>query len=449
MIGQQLYDPFGTGGVTSVAGVSPIVGDPEPVIQLAPTYYLTSGDLASGDSGEAGGLANMAIEMWFHTSSVTPTGGDFIAYGPVADGSNRQWQLELGATGLVTFLVRSASLTNLSVTAAASLLPSTWYHLVGSLTEATSRDLYINGSLAASAGWNDSIQVSDFTAGSSDLRIGDAAGVATFRYADIAFYRHSLSAARVLAHFTAGLQRGFPTQNSGSRISAVLDSVGSKAPRRIGTGVRSLTDRYMTGQAPLDAIREARAAEAVDSVFFSAADGTLVFLAADHRSSSPYNTVQATFGDGAGELPYVDVTIDYSDSFLTNEYSITREGSAKTPGQTQTASDAASIARYLKRPQSGTGLPLISDTDSANIAAALLAKYKTPLTRITSISFTTALPDVTEALFRRELGDKIRVLRTPPGGGARISQDLWIQKVEISGANDAKPWSVRWGVSPV
>src|SRR5207302_328309 len=69
-------------------------------------------------------------------------------------------------------------------------------------------------------------------------------------------------------------------------------------------------------------------------------------------------------------------------------------------------------------------------------------------TRITSITLSTATPAVAEAVFRRDLGDRIRLLRTPPGSGARIDQTLFIHKIEIS-ATPAAPWTIRWGVSPL
>jgi hypothetical protein len=48
-----------------------------------------------------------------------------------------------------------------------------------------------------------------------------------------------------------------------------------------------------------------------------------------------------------------------------------------------------------------------------------------------------------------ELGDKVTVIRTPPGGGARISQDLWIDSIELSASNDGGPMTCKVGVSPV
>jgi hypothetical protein len=41
------------------------------------------------------------------------------------------------------------------------------------------------------------------------------------------------------------------------------------------------------------------------------------------------------------------------------------------------------------------------------------------------------------------------VLRTPPGGGSRIDQTLTIQKIDVSGANNGQPWTIRWRLSPL
>jgi len=46
------------------------------------------------------------------------------------------------------------------------------------------------------------------------------------------------------------------------------------------------------------------------------------------------------------------------------------------------------------------------------------------------------------------LMDRIRILRTPPGGGARIDQQVFIQRIEMSGNPDGPP-SCTLGVSPV
>jgi hypothetical protein len=247
---------------------------------------------------------------------------------------------------------------------------------------------------------------------------------------------------------------GVAQEVTGERVGDILDiSASGHAPRNLYVGSRVVTQSYFGGQATLDELRKAVAADNVDAMLFVGASGEWTFLDAGHRGSAPYNTVQATFGDAGGtELPYLDLAVDESDSFLFNEWNVTREQGAKVAGdlgETKTAMDATSVSRYFTRPASLTDVPVWVDSDSTAIATAMLAKYKEPAPRITSITLNTLDANTAQEVFRRELGDKIRVLRTPPGGGARIQEDLWIQKIEITGANDGGPWSVRFGVSPV
>jgi hypothetical protein len=286
------------------------------------------------------------------------------------------------------------------------------------------------------------------------MKVGDLTANMDVRYAAIATYTRFIGANRIAAHYTAGVSQGVVAAKPRQRIHDILDrSASVHAPRNINAGSRNVTETYFVGQPPLDELRKAVAADNVDAMLFIGSSGEWTFLDAAHRSSSPYNTVQSTFGDAGGsELPYLDLTLDGSDAFIFNEWNVTREQGRKLTndlGETKTATDATSISRYFNRPASLTDVPVITDTDSTAIATAMLAKYKDPMVRITSISFNTLDSGTALEVFRREIGDKIRVLRTPPGGGARIQEDLWIQKIEISGANDGAPWSVRFGVSPV
>lgn len=442
-----------TGGASLVTD-GPIIGTDEPAIRLPALDYLTTGDMSSGDAGDAGGLTGFTIELWFRTPTVGAS--QTIAQGPTAHAAlpNRQWTLLLTAAGKIQFSFVNTSNTTLTATGNTVLQTGQWYHLAGMSDSGTAR-VYVNGVqdaavIAGGAPWNDGL-----VAGSADMRIGGSGNGYILDFANVAFYRYALSATRVNAHYVAGTQRGFPSiQSTGARIGAVLDSVSSSAPRNLDSGGRvhsfdALTSRYMTGQPALDPIRETLVYEALETAFFCGADGSLIFLDSSHRASAPYNTVQATFGDGAGELAYTDITLDYSDSYLTNIVNVTREGSSESPGQVQTASDTASRLRYRDRPTSLDGIPAKDDGTCALIASDMLAKYKQPLQRITSITFSPLDPDVALAVFRREIGDKIRVLRTPPGGGARIQQDVWIQKIEVAGSNDGTPLSVRWAVSPL
>ena len=78
-----------------------------------------------------------------------------------------------------------------------------------------------------------------------------------------------------------------------------MDDSGVPYLDEIGTGVRTVQPVRKNGQSPLEEIRNTLRAEAGDSMFFFKGDNTATFLPADHRSSSPHDTAQATFGDAA------------------------------------------------------------------------------------------------------------------------------------------------------
>jgi len=258
-------------------------------------------------------------------------------------------------------------------------------------------------------------------------------------------YRHALTATRVQAHYDAARNRGFRRGDfCDERAAKILDVIDSTAPRSLRHGSHEMTGAYMVGQSALEELRACRDAESVDAMLFIGRDGTIVLRDAAHRSQSPWNTSQGTFGDGASELPYTDLSVDYSDSFLSNDWNVS--ASTNTAGP-QNASDATSIAQYGKRTTNVT-LPIIVASEAAVVANSLLAKYKNPMLRITSITPKVSDPDTAANVFARDLGDRITVVRRPPGGGT-ITQSVFIQKITVDG-DPSTPWPrVRWGLSPL
>jgi hypothetical protein len=416
----------------------PINGnDPSPyaAITLGTGVSMDSENTDIGRAPQMDGLNVMAAEAWVNLSAL-PSTNDLLFASP----SGGSWGLKVTTGGSLQFFARNASTT---FTASATATTGAWIHVVGVVTGSATL-LYVNGLQAGSASFSGTM--GDGSAG--HFSVGSILTTnTTVNPASVAIYRHSLTAARVAAHYAAGVSRGFARgQLAGERMGRLLDSVRSQAPRNLLAGSRPLAGQWTgNGQGTLDALREVENAEAVDAVMFIASDGTITFLDGGHRSTSPWNTVQAVFGDAGGtELDYMDIQVDYSDSFIANEWNVTRAG-----GTVQTASDATSQSQYLRRPQNITGLKLRDDSDAADVAADMLAKYKDPFVRVLSITPKTMDVNVADAVFSLEIGDKVTVKLTPLGGGARFSQDLWIQSIQI----DADPASiyphVRLGVSPV
>jgi hypothetical protein len=230
------------------------------------------------------------------------------------------------------------------------------------------------------------------------------------------------------------------------QLGAILDLIGSRASRRFGltSPVGNLAALSLTGQSALEAIGSVMSAEASDSGFFATVDGSLVFLPRDHRAGSPYNTVQAFFrDDGGAGLPYLHCELDYSDSFLFNSWTISRAG-----GATSISTDAASIASYGTRSNSRLELPFTTDGQVSILADTMRDKYKLPMIRATTIRPKMSDGDTAQNVLGRELMDRVRVLRTPPGGGAPVDQELFIQQIEFSGA-PGRPIACTLGVSPL
>lgn len=384
-------------------------------------------------------LTSLTIEMW--VKSAVGVGGLPAIFGPAIDGSfNPQFSLKANGSNLLEFKLWNDSAASGTVTAATVITDGIWHHIVGVLSGGT-MTLYMDAVILGTASLSGKIAA---VPSSSFVSISPV----SLRFVDeVAIYRYALTADRIMAHYAAGVARGFATgQASGARIGAILDAAGSHAPRDLQAGQRTVTGRYMAGQDPLSELRIAETAEAVDAVLFVSRGGEVTFLDAAHRSSAPYDAPVVTFADDdtVDALKYTDLQVDYSDSYLANDWSVTRTG-----GTIMQATDSASVDRYLSRPQSLTDLALTDDSDAQDVADEMLAKYKAPFLRVTSISPRTSDLEAFLPIMTRDVGDRIRVIRNPPGGGDPIDTEVFLQGIGITqSVSDPFP-NVTWGVSPV
>lgn len=157
---------------------------------------------------------------------------------------------------------------------------------------------------------------------------------------------------------------------------------------------------------------------------------------------------EATFGDdpAAGELPYVDLVLEYDKNEIRNDIKVTRTGGSSSGS---TASDATSIGKYFKRPFS-VSTWLTSDTWTQDLADYLLAEYKEPKLRIREVILNGRMDtDLWPHLLVREVSDQIVIKRRPPGGGATITQTSWIESIEhkIQPSDSGWDWETVWSVS--
>lgn len=228
------------------------------------------------------------------------------------------------------------------------------------------------------------------------------------------------------------------SENSGARVSRILDSVGwSATDRVIATGDTTLQATTLEGPAwtELSLVQDTELGELyIDTagrVFFR----NRLAILEDTRS----NTSQATFGDESGELRYESVSVNYDDADLINLARIARTG-----GSTQTAQDTESQTLYLVHTHERTDLLMETDGAAADYAGWLIQQAADPELRFGSMTISPRRNDATEEnnlfaqVLGRQFGDRITIIRRPPGGGADIERDVFIRGV----SHDVGP--LRW-----
>jgi hypothetical protein len=442
LIGEHLTQ--GGSSQSGATGAGVVVGQEElPAYHILTTTAYHSAVLEPGQSGDVGGLSAFTIEFGVSLNVAAPTVNWSLWRGPLS-GTNVTWQVLLNTSRQIVLLARNSGGTTSTCTSTTVLATdSVFHHVVGTITGGFLR-LYVNGVEEDTDAFSGVFGALD--AGSA-LFLGSsvATGTGQIGIDETSFYRAGLSAARVAAHYEAVVNRGFARgQLPGARITSVLAAATSVAASSVRTGSREMVGSYMKGQSPLDELRKAEDADSVDSMLFIAQSGTITFLDDGHRSASPWSAVQATFDDDGTDIPYRDVSVDYSETFLFNTITVTRTGGTAT----STATDATSVSRYRSRTMALADLAIRDDADQASIATALLAKYKDPMTRITSLSVYLTSTTVIAAVLGLELADRIRILRTHPAGGARIDQTAFVQKIQLS-SRPGQPITVTLGVSPL
>jgi hypothetical protein len=217
-------------------------------------------------------------------------------------------------------------------------------------------------------------------------------------------------------------------EDSGARIGRVLNNLGWPVEDRIidvGDSTVQETTLEGNGLAELQLTSDTEYGE-----FYMDPDGNTVFrrrhaIIAEARSTTP----QATFGDGGGaEIPYRDTAVDTDDTTMANYVSITNVG-----GVEQVANDAASETRYLRKTYQRGDLIGQSDADAMQYAQMILYQHKDPEVRFSSIELGIPRPAnaalAWPAMFGLQLGDRVTVVRRPPGGGTNI-QDCYVRGIE-------------------
>tara|TARA_R100000655_G_scaffold25122_1_gene50989 strand:- start:621 stop:1865 length:1245 start_codon:yes stop_codon:yes gene_type:complete len=225
---------------------------------------------------------------------------------------------------------------------------------------------------------------------------------------------------------------------SSVRVKNILDSFGY-SDQQISTGqlevqVQDTTDDLLT------ALRKVELAE--NGTFFIAADGKATFRDRNFRLTNT-TTPAATFGQGVGELPYVDIISSFDDNKIINTVQRTRTG-----GTTQIAIDSGSLQRFGSHVLTESGTLNVSDDNTASIAAQKVRANAIPQTTIESLSFT---PQQNTSLWPKalglDIGTFVEAKVTTPSTTIE-TYDLFIERIRHKVDASTSTWNWTIGLSP-
>jgi hypothetical protein len=230
-------------------------------------------------------------------------------------------------------------------------------------------------------------------------------------------------------------------ETTGERIERILDNTGwSATDRVIDTGLTTVQATTLSSNAWTEIL--VTSDTEIGEIYFDATN-QLVFrnrhaILTETRSTTP----QAVFGCAPGELNYEAIEVINDDTQVRNIIRISRVG-----GTVQTAADTASQTKYLRKTWGRTDLIMQTDSEAADYAAYVLSFSKDAELRFGSLKIvpTTDPDNLWPQVLGRELGDRITVRFTPPGGGSTIDRDAFIRgiKHDIGEGRWATTWTLQ------
>lgn len=223
-------------------------------------------------------------------------------------------------------------------------------------------------------------------------------------------------------------------ESTNARYARILNYAGYTGTSNLDTGLTtSMGAATFDGQDAVSALQAVVDTEA--GAHYVDASGTIVFKSRSAR----YNalTPMYTFGERTdlGEWPYEDCTLDYDSTHLSNQVTVTQDGT----GQQFYATDPTSVTSYFARPLTRTINS--SSADECNDAANyLLSRYRQPAQRVSSLKLhPSANPALWPVCLALELGTRARVMRRPPGVPA-IEVDCFIENLAWDFGDDGDAW---------
>lgn len=250
----------------------------------------------------------------------------------------------------------------------------------------------------------------------------------TMTVAHVAFYASALSAARISAHYNAGVN-AFP-ESSSARFNRLLSYgpwTGASTVPAGSSNVLGLTDCAAKSllQALLDLVKDEQGNTYVSS------SGSVVFEPRNNRATqfAPVFYFTDQYTGAANQLTYDESPkVDRDSSNIYNAVVVQRPG-----GAAYRYLDAASILANFPRgfPDNPTILHLDTDQNTAYAAQFMVSRYKGSYSRVSNLTITpSANPALYPLVASLDIGQRVQFVRTPRDATGGIVTDYFIEQVE-------------------
>jgi hypothetical protein len=217
----------------------------------------------------------------------------------------------------------------------------------------------------------------------------------------------------------------------GPRINRLLDAAGSVSPRMIDTGTATMQATDLSSDPVQDL--ELTCDSEGGSIMI---DGSGMIVAKRKYAlveETRSTTVQATFGDGVGEIPWSEIeTAPLNLSGLINRAAYTRVG-----GTQQVYSDPNSVALYGPAGDKSPNVDqLICDSDAQALSLATwsVLSHKDPQTLVTGLTVpASGLTAWLPTLLGLQHMDLVKVVRRPPSATSHtVTRYCFIDGIEYT-----------------
>lgn len=229
-------------------------------------------------------------------------------------------------------------------------------------------------------------------------------------------------------------------QDTGTRINKILDAVSFPTSlRSIETGSTTVQADPATVRTSLAAIKNAEFSE--QGAFYFDGAGVATFKNRQSVQEAAGQTPTLFANNGTG-IDYFNINPVFDDKLIINEATITRIG-----GTAQSASNAASIAKYFPHSVNYDNLIVQTDADALNIAQSYVASRAETTLRIDAITLDLTTPNYNDGILAALDFDYFSNVRVINIGQDGSTIDKTLQVVGISHDVTPNSWKTTFTLS--